>query len=274
MESNCVPFLSIITINYNNAEGLRKTIESVKCQTSKDYEHIIVDGGSSDSSVSIIEEFLADEEYAKQVSFWCSEKDRGIYDAMNKGIPHANGKYCLFLNSGDYLAEKDIFEKICINSLNEDIVYFNTNYIYPSKNRTEKKLPPKELTAVYLFYRGMINHQSMIIRTELQKKHLYNLDYKIAADRFFVLTALISENCSTRYINLTLCDFEAENGLSSRETDLLRKESGMLVDIFFPKRIQESLALLEDYENGYKGILKKIRNILLFVAKHTFRRKR
>ena len=274
MKSEYTPFFSIITINYNNAEGLRRTLESVRNQTSKNYEHIIIDGGSSDESVSVIEEFLANTEYANQVSFWCTEKDNGIYDAMNKGLFHANGKYCLFLNSGDALSSYNILNEILAFDFDEDLVYFNTTYVYNSINKIKNVKPPKQLTALYLFSKGMINHQSMLIRTELQKRHAYNLDYKIVADRQFFLTALLSENCSTKYIDLTLCNFEAENGLSSREAELLRKESGKLVDIFFPKRIQEALTLLEDYENGYKGILKKIRKLLLFVAKYTFRRKR
>lgn len=106
-------FLSIITINYNNADGLRKTIESVKNQTSKNYEHIIIDGGSTDESVSVIKEFLANSDYAKQVTFWCSEKDKGVYDAMNKGTLHANGRFCLYLNSGDYLSDNSPVLKLC-----------------------------------------------------------------------------------------------------------------------------------------------------------------
>ena len=101
-----MPFLSIITINYNNAAGLRKTLESVRTQSFTDYEHIIVDGGSTDGSVEVIHEFLQDAEYAKHVSWWCSEKDKGIYNAMNKGIQHAKGEYVATLNSGDsYVAD-------------------------------------------------------------------------------------------------------------------------------------------------------------------------
>ena len=89
--------LSIITINLNNYLGLEKTIKSVICQTFDNYEFIIIDGGSKDLSIDIIKR------YENKVTFWISESDSGIYNAMNKGIRFAKGEFCLFLNSGDYL---------------------------------------------------------------------------------------------------------------------------------------------------------------------------
>ena len=88
--------LSIVTINYNNKKGLAKTIESVTNQEFKDFEWIIVDGGSTDESVALIQDNL------NHIDYWVSEKDQGIYDAMNKGIKASTRDYILFLNSGDY----------------------------------------------------------------------------------------------------------------------------------------------------------------------------
>ena len=261
--------ISIITINFNNSDGLQETLESVKNQTSKDYEQIIIDGGSTDKSVEVIKKFCADSDFKNQLAFWSSEKDKGIYDAMNKGIAHANGEYCLFLNSGDCLSKNDVLEEILSNEFDEDLVYFNTNLVY--KNRVELKIPPKEISALYLFYRGMVNHQSILIKTNLQKKHPYSLDFKICSDRYFFLTALLTENCTTKYFDITICDYEAEDGLSSRNGELGSKECEILKDIFFPKKVQEALQKLDDYENGYKGILRKLRRILEFVAERTLR---
>ena len=87
--------ISIITINYNNSTGLRKTIQSVIAQTYNNIEYIVIDGGSTDDSKSIIEE------YEKDIDFWVSEPDGGIYPAMNKGTSHAHGDYCIYMNSGD-----------------------------------------------------------------------------------------------------------------------------------------------------------------------------
>ena len=90
--------LSIITVNYNNKSGLEQTIKSVVNQNAeKHIEHIIIDGDSNDGSPDVIDE------NKEHFSYWCSEKDNGIYHAMNKGVAHASGEYLLFLNSGDFL---------------------------------------------------------------------------------------------------------------------------------------------------------------------------
>ena len=98
--------ISIITINYNNASGLEKTIRSVVEQTYNEYEYIIIDGASSDKSKEVIQE------YQRYIDFWCSEKDSGIYNAMNKGIQKASGEYLLFLNSGDVLNNSAVLADI------------------------------------------------------------------------------------------------------------------------------------------------------------------
>src|ERR1700753_3296637 len=97
--------LSIITINLNNKTGLERTIQSVLEQSSRDFEFIVIDGLSTDSSVELLQT------HAQQLNY-ISEKDKGIYDAMNKGIEKASGEFLLFLNSGDYLFEKNTIEKV------------------------------------------------------------------------------------------------------------------------------------------------------------------
>ena len=97
--------LSIITINYNNKAGLQKTIDSVICQTWRDFEWIVIDGGSADGSKELIEQ------YQQHFSYWCSERDDGVYSAMNKGICISSGDWIMILNSGDYLYSRDsLFE--------------------------------------------------------------------------------------------------------------------------------------------------------------------
>ena len=111
--------LSIITINYNNASGLRKTIESVVNQTSLEFEYIVIDGASTDGSIEIIKEFK------DKITFWVSEPDTGIYNAMNKGIHSAKGKYCQFLNSGDSLVPPNVTESMLFNLPDSGIVIGN-----------------------------------------------------------------------------------------------------------------------------------------------------
>ena len=107
---------SVITISYNNAEGLRKTMESVFSQTCADYEFIVIDGGSNDGSVDIIKNG------EQKLSFWCSEADKGVYNAMNKGVSHAKGDYLIFMNSGDTFHGRDALSKVAALQLTSDIV--------------------------------------------------------------------------------------------------------------------------------------------------------
>ena len=97
---------TIITINYNNGKELRRTIESVINQTLTDFEHVVIDGGSTDDSISIIKE------YADRIDFWISERDKGVYNAMNKGLSHAHGEYVNFMNSGDSFYSPTVLEEI------------------------------------------------------------------------------------------------------------------------------------------------------------------
>jgi glycosyltransferase involved in cell wall biosynthesis len=108
--------LSIITINYNNKAGLQKTIDSVICQTWKDYEWIIIDGGSTDGSKELIEQ------YQQHFAYWCSEPDKGVYNAMNKGVEHAHGMYVSFMNSGDVFHDGDVLANVFSKALHGDIL--------------------------------------------------------------------------------------------------------------------------------------------------------
>lgn len=110
--------ISIITINYNNVEGLVKTIESVKSQADSNYEWIVIDGGSVDGSRKVILENQA------SFSYWCSEKDTGVYNAMNKGIVKSTGEYLFFLNSGDYLFDSEVLaDMVTLLASGEDVIY-------------------------------------------------------------------------------------------------------------------------------------------------------
>ena len=154
--------LSIITINYNNLSGLKKTIESVKSQTFQDYEWIVIDGGSTDGSKELIEE---NKEY---FSYWVSEPDKGIYDAMNKGTILAQGEYCQFLNSGDYLIAPDTLAKIFNRPLQADVNYGDVWFIKDNKV-IEKRTYPDKITLSFLF-KSPLGHQATFVKTEAAKK--------------------------------------------------------------------------------------------------------
>lgn len=232
------PLVSIITINYNNAAGLKKTIDSVVSQTFLNYEHIIIDGGSTDGGVDVIKAALENKDYAARVSYWCSEKDGGIYPAMNKGIERANGEYCLMMNSGDALASADILERAAKHYWTEDIVYCDAYFVRGKRRRRIHY--PKKLTGRFFFLRGLC-HQSVFIKTSLQKKNPYSTEYKIVNDSDFFMKVLLVQNCSARHLPIALSYYDAEGGLSSANAALQDKEYAMLLDKYYPWRVQEDL---------------------------------
>ena len=124
--------LSIITVNLNNLEGLKKTYESVVCQTFTDYEWIVIDGGSTDGSREFIEQ------HQDKFAYWCSEPDKGIYNAMNKGIMRAKGEYLNFMNSGDCFACKETLAGVFNKPRKEDILY---GYRREEENDSRQPLP-------------------------------------------------------------------------------------------------------------------------------------
>lgn len=147
--------LSIITINFNNYSGIKKTIESVVGQKCSNLEYIVIDGDSTDGSVELLKK------HDKMIDFWVSERDRGIYHAMNKGIQRATGDYLLFLNSGDWLVD-GILDGAESWEWNKDLLCFNS-YHYFSEKYTSQQKPPEILAPRHLFCKN-INHQSVFLK--------------------------------------------------------------------------------------------------------------
>ena len=141
------PKISIVTINFNNDFGLKRTLESVVNQTYKNIEYLVVDGASSDKSIEYIKM------YQHYIDFFISEKDSGIYNAMNKGLKQVTGDYVLFLNSGDWLAHREVIELIAPKLKESLLVYGNLINIFSDTNKKiEKGANGKELTLKHFFY--------------------------------------------------------------------------------------------------------------------------
>lgn len=212
--------LSIITINYNNAAGLKKTLDSVASQTCTDFEHIIVDGASTDDSVEIIreyEQFLASNllPLASRLK-WISEKDTGIYNAMNKGVRMAQGEYTLMLNSGDYLVDEHVTEKVLPLLDGTDIIQGNTIEEYPDKVIRNRGYGISDISFIEAMD-GHFLHQASFIRLDtMQKYGYYDESYKKAADSYFYITALAFGNASFKYIDIDIANFDV-NGISSMQ---------------------------------------------------------
>ena len=217
--------LSIITINYNNAEGLRKTLDSVASQTFRDFEHIIVDGGSTDESVEIIRNY-ADEQAIRLKGYkairqencnadnltslpiiWISEPDKGIYNAMNKGIRLANGEYLLFLNSGDCLVCESTLSNFVDCILMEDIIYGNNLQICSDGNMRKVEYD-RYVTGKTLFNHTIPHQASFIKRSLFDSIGLYSEDLRFGSDWEFYLKALFYHNCSFRFVDIDVCLFD------------------------------------------------------------------
>ena len=227
--------LSIITINYNNCDGLLKTIKSIVNQTWKDFEYIVIDGGSTDGSVEVIKE------YADRINYWVSEPDKGIYNALNKGVAVATGEYCNFMNSGDCFCEDTTLEKVfAVNSLS-DLICGNT--LIPDYT----KKAPSEITFQFLL-NFAICHQCAFIRTTLMKKYGYDEKYKIVADRKFFVQALLLDNCKYEAIDVDVVSYDV-TGFSAVNALASRVEYECVLSELIPMRI------LADYGRHFYGDL-------------------
>ena len=209
---------SIITINLNNFDGLKKTIESVTAQSFKDFEWIVIDGGSTDGSRELIERYQA------EMAYWCSEADKGIYNAMNKGIARAHGEYLQFLNSGDILADVKVVENI-LPFLKEKEIYL-ANMYFASKIGEPVVNPsavePSGILNTILF--GAIMHPSSYIKKDcFEKFGNYNEELRIISDWWFFFRAIVVFNASVSYVPVVAAVFD-ENGISSTQQSLICDE--------------------------------------------------
>lgn len=253
------PFLSIITINLNNAEGLKRTISSVLIQEWKNIEFLIIDGGSIDSSVKIIKK------NNEKISYWVSEKDSGVFNAMNKGIDKSTGKYLIFLNSGDELNGKLALE----NFINHK--HFKGDIVYGDyKFEKGEKIYPDKLTPLF-FIKSSLPHQSTFFKSSVFNiMGNYNESYRIGADRDFFIRCFLSEKLEFTHINYHLTLFDL-SGLSNDENyiDLKRKEDKLILrsnygvfydDYMIYLKLLNEMANVK--KNSFKGIVKRLKKRL------------
>lgn len=186
---NDAPLISIVTVTYNAANEIIPTMKSVGEQTEKDFEHIIIDGASKDNTLEIVRK------YASPSLRILSEPDKGLYDAMNKGLKIAKGKYLLFLNAGDAFHSKDILKKYADEARkNQNIIYADTVIV----DKDRKVLGPRHLSAPEVltydsFAKGMlVCHQAFMVRREIAPS--YDLRYPYCADYFWTLGCLMNSN--------------------------------------------------------------------------------
>jgi glycosyltransferase involved in cell wall biosynthesis len=268
--------LTIITINYNNATGLQKTINSVVNQTRGDFEYIVIDGGSTDDSVDIVNRYAVyripsnNNECKAFIPYswrssperieggFLSEPDMGNYHAMNKGIRLARGKYLHFLNSGDWLADNNVVKNMlneitsassndANSELDPDILVGNVISVRPDGkvryNRNNKEV------SFFTFYLGTLQHTSAYIRKALFDQYgLYDETLKIVADwKWYLIVAGLNKT-NVQFTDTYVTCFDT-TGISSTQLELDKSERRKVIEELLPSPV------LADYDNYYFDIL-------------------
>lgn len=220
--------LSIITINYNNDIGLEKTLKSIHSQSYSGFEHVLIDGGSTDDSVDIIKS------YQDKITYWVSEKDKGIYDAMNKGVLKANNEYVLFLNSGDEFVSSEALSRAMPFVFEKDLISFKINYV--GETSIKVVTPPKEMTFSYMYEKTLPNPSTFINKKMYNQVGFYDCSLKIASDWKFFVLALFKFNCSYKRGDVLLVNFYLD-GISSNK--VMPNEADKVLIENFPRYIKD-----------------------------------
>ncbi len=237
--------LSIITINRNNASGLEKTMQSVLSQIRADFEYVVVDGASTDGSVEVIERFA--KQFENRLK-WISEPDKGIYNAMNKGIGMASGDYLQFLNSGDCLVTDTVTEKMSealVSKGYPSILYGNMIKDMPSGKLIKDRSFAGHDISFLGFYNGTLNHSPTYIRRTLFDKYgMYDESLRIVSDWKWFLQVIIFRGEKPAYADIDVTLFDM-NGISETNKDLDKKERRQVLEQMVPATI------LSDYEKWF-----------------------
>lgn len=236
--------LSIITINWNNAQGLERTIRSVVSQNYKDFEYLIIDGGSTDGSVDIIKKYAS--------SFhinWVSEPDKGIYNAMNKGILKASGEYLHFLNSGDMLYDDNVVAQMVemIEKYKHPAMLTGYMYLQMPDGSLKKKAIGDNYSFIR-FYTTSINHPATYIKRELFDKFgLYDESLKIVSDWKWFTQVVAFNRKFPRIVHVNVSIFDL-TGISTVNEQLRLDERKAVLKDIVPQ------CFLSDYEHYTKDI--------------------
>ncbi len=255
--------VSIITINYNNASGLAATIQSVQEQDYKEVEYIIIDGGSTDDSVQQVKNL------AVPPAYFVSEKDKGIYHAMNKGIAKANGEYLLFLNSGDRLINQYILSEVFSVKQQAGILFGN---LQTSKGEIRYPTHPDFM----FFFRDSIGHPASFIQKKLFDNFgLYNESNKIVSDWEFFLKLIFKEKVSIAPLYKVISYYDL-NGMSNSQSNIQMQlaERAAVLKEYLPEyypQLLEQINRQQNELNNYKnsraiGLLQRLMNSAVYKA--------
>ncbi len=254
--------ITIITINLNNVIGLEDTIKSVLSQTYKNFEYIIIDGDSRDGSKEIIAK------YNNDFSYWISEPDKGVYNAMNKGVEKAKGEYLLFLNSGDSLNNESVLNDFISSNPIEDIVYGDA-WITGREEKPIYKKMPNVLDAKKCL-QFTITHQAIFHKKILFKNMKFDESYSIISDWVFYNKAILIDKASYRHLNFPIVLYDG-TGISSDNKFIKKRENErsqfyMKIAPFVIKELLIEKEIHIDFRQSKRLIIRlanKIDNILI-----------
>jgi glycosyltransferase involved in cell wall biosynthesis len=211
---NSLPVISVITVVYNGEKHLENTIKSVIDQSYNNIQYIIIDGGSTDNSLNIIQK------YKDKINYWISEPDNGIYYAMNKGIDAVKGNWVNFMNVGDTFFDNNVLSELFLSFdySDTDIIYGNVLLNLDIGLSVRRPKPIKNIV------KGMVfSHQSCFVRSELIKMTKFDTSYSISSDYNMLYNFYISYK-RFRYIDRNIAIYDAKDGLSLLNQDIWMKE--------------------------------------------------
>lgn len=236
--------LSIITINYNNCVGLQKTIDSVIAQTWRDFEWIVIDGGSTDGSKELIEK------YKEHFAYWCSEPDKGVYNAMNKGIAKAKGEYLNFMNSGDCFHDAFVLSNVFKEDIVADILIGQV--VTVGENEIINQQVNLDLWRVLAGF----CHQGTFVKLKYLKMYPFDESLKIVSDWKLWIQTIVFYNCKVQWLNFIVADYDL-TGISSKEKKIDNMEREQVLNQLFPPLI---LNELNNYQSlRYEPFVRKIK---------------
>lgn len=223
--------ISVITINYNDAAGLAQTIQSVIIQTFRDFEYIIIDGGSTDKSLGIIKD------YKEHIQYWKSEKDTGIYNAMNKGLAVAKGEYVLFLNSGDYLYDENTLDAFSKHLDGTDIVYGNVMKVFSDGRKEVQRYDTPISFSAFLERSHHLCHQAVIMSRMAINKAGGGFDenYRIVSDWKLFAVAIFKNGATAKYVDVIITGFDMQGVSQSLQSlSIINEEHRRVLKTDFP----------------------------------------
>lgn len=247
---NCNIKISIITVVYNGEAYLEKTIQSIVSQTYQNIEYIIIDGGSSDATLDIIKK------YENKISHWISEPDKGIYDAMNKGVKLANGNFVNFMNADDTIYENNAIEKVVEQIIDKDSLYYTRASVV--SDRVCWIYPDYDVKDYQKWLKlNLPNHQTMFFPKKFYQSTLYDLRLRIGADDDYKLFAI--EECNVKFIDIVFVEFK-RGGVSSNHKSFS----------LFKQRLYESFIRNYKHQRYVRLLIDPFKLMLMFVINKFF----